>query len=173
MREKPPDMPIVSFEMLPAESRLWVFGVERALGHEEQESFLRAVDGFLESWVAHGSPLRCGRDWRRSRFLLIAVDDASIPPSGCSIDAMVRVLEDQEKELAVEILDNSPVWFLVHDGIRRVSRKEFGDLARSGAVGPDTVVFDNTVTRLAEARSGGWERPAGESWHRKAFFGRS
>lgn len=133
--------------------------------------FLQAVDGFLETWVSHGAPLRSGRDWRRSHFLLIAVDDASMPPSGCSIDAMVHVLKDQEDELGVRILDNSPVWFLEDDEICRLSRKDFGDLARKGAVGPDTVVFDNTVTRLKEERSGCWERPAGESWHRKAFFG--
>ena len=164
-------MPMVSFEALPSESRLWVFGVERALAQNEEETFLQAVDGFLENWVAHGAPLRCGRDWKRGRFLLIAVDEASMPPSGCSIDAMVRVLKDQERELGVEILDNSPVWFLEDGEVRRSSRKEFGGLARSGAVGPDTVVFDNTVTRLGEARSGCWERPAEESWHKKAFFG--
>ena len=164
-------MPMVSFEALPGESRLWVFGVERALDQDEQETFLQAVDRFLESWVAHGAPLRSGRDWKRGRFLLIAVDEASMPPSGCSIDAMVRVLKDQERELGVGILDNSPVWFLEDDEIRRLSRKDFGDLVRSGVVGPDTVVFDNTVTSLGEARSGCWERPAGESWHKKAFFG--
>lgn len=164
-------MPLVSFEVLPDQSRLWVFGVERALTQAEQDIFLRAVDGFLETWVSHGAPLRSGRDWRRSHFLLIAVDDASMPPSGCSIDAMVHVLKHQEDELGVRILDNSPVWFLEDGEICRLSRKDFGDLARKGDVGPDTVVFDNTVTRLKEERSGCWERPAGESWHRKAFFG--
>jgi len=37
-------------------------------------------------------------------------------------------------------------------------------------VGPDTVVFDNTVTRLKDARLGRWEVPARESWHQKVFF---
>ena len=37
-------------------------------------------------------------------------------------------------------------------------------------VGPDTVVFDNTVTRLKDARAGRWEGPARASWHQKTFF---
>jgi hypothetical protein len=164
-------MPLVAFEELPDESRLWVFGIDRALGQQEQKMFLQAVDQFLETWVSHGAPLRSGRDWRRSHFLLIAVDDSSMPPSGCSIDAMIRVLKVQEDALGVEILDNSPVWFLDEGEIRRLSRKDFGNLARNGVVGPDTVVFDNTVTCLKEERSGCWERPAGESWHRRAFLG--
>ena len=163
-------MPIVPFETLPDESRLWVFGVERTLAAAERESFLSAVDLFLETWMAHGVPLTCGRDFRRGRFLLVAVDEASVPPSGCSIDAMVGVLKDQERRLGVRVLDNTPVWFVADGEVRRISRSEFGRLAEEGAVGPDTVVFDNTVTRLKDARLGRWEGPAGESWHQRVFF---
>ena len=163
-------MSMVPFETLPDQSRLWVFGVERTLVGAEQESFLRAVDLFLETWAAHGVPLACGRDWRRGRFLLVAVDEASEPPSGCSIDAMVGVLRDQERRLGVRVLDNTPVWFLEDGEVRRISRSEFSRLAEEGAVGPDTVVFDNTITSLKAARSGRWEGPARASWHQRAFF---
>ena len=163
-------MPMVPFEALPDESRLWVFGVERALAAAEQESFLSAVDLFLEKWVAHGVPLTCGRDWRWGRFLLVAVDEASAPPSGCSIDAMVGVLRDQERHLGVRVLDSTPVWFVADGEVQRISRSGFGRLVEEGAVGPDTVVFDNTVTRLKDARLGRWECPARESWHQRVFF---
>ena len=163
-------MPLVPFETLPADSRLWVFGVERSLAEAEQESFLRAVDLFLETWVAHGVPLTCGRDWRWGRFLLVAVDEASAPPSGCSIDAMVGVLKDQEHRLGVRILDKAAVWFVANGEVQKLSRSEFARLAEEGVVGPDTVVFDNTVTRLKDARLGRWEGPARESWHQKVFF---
>jgi len=92
------------------------------------------------------------------------------PPSGCSIDAMVGVLKDQERRLGMRILDNTPVWFVDGGEVKRMSRSEFRRLAEEGAVGPDTVVFDNTVTSLKEARSGRWEGPARASWHQRAFF---
>lgn len=163
-------MPMVQFEALPDESRLWVFGVERTLEEADKESFLSAVDLFLETWVAHGVPLTCGRDFRRGRFLLVAVDEASAPPSGCSIDAMVGVLKDQERRLGLRILDNTPVWFLVDGEVRRTSRPEFSRLVEEGTVDSETVVFDNTVTRLKDARGGRWEGPARMSWHQKVFF---
>ena len=122
-------MPLVPFETLPADSRLWVFGVERSLAEAEQESFLSAVDLFLETWVAHGVPLTCGRDWRWGRFLLVAVDEASAPPSGCSIDAMVGVLRDQEHRLGVRVLDNTQVWFVADGEVQQLSRSEFARLA--------------------------------------------
>jgi len=163
-------MPLVPFEALPDESRLWVFGVERPLAQAEQKSFLDAVDQFLETWMAHGVPLTCGRGFRRGRFLLVAVDEASAPPSGCSIDALVGVLKDQERRLGVRVLDNTPVWFVADGEVQRISRPEFSRLAEEGAVGPDTVVFDNTVTRLKDARVGRWEGPARGSWHQSVFF---
>jgi hypothetical protein len=163
-------MPMVPFGTLPDEARLWVFGVERTLSEAEQENFLSTVDMFLETWAAHGAPLTCGRDWRWGRFLLVAVDEVSAPPSGCSIDAMVGVLRDQERRLGMRILDNTPVWFVEDGDVKRTSRSEFRRLAEEGVVGPDTVVFDNTVTGLKDARSGRWEGPARASWHQRAFF---
>jgi hypothetical protein len=163
-------MPMVPFEALPDESRLWVFAVERTLTEADQVGFLSSVDLFLETWAAHGVPLTSGRDFRRGQFLLVAVDEASAPPSGCSIDAMVGVLKDQERRLGLRILDNTPVWFVADGEVRRISRPEFSRLAEEGAVGPDTVVFDNTVTRLKDARAGRWEGPARESWHQRVFF---
>ena len=163
-------MPMIPFEVLPDESRLWVFAVERTLVEADQENFLSAVDRFLETWAAHGVPLTCGRDFRRGRFLLVAVDETTAPPSGCSIDAMVGVLKDQERRLGLRILDNTPVWFVADGEVQRISRPEFSRLAEEGAVGPDTVVFDNTVTRLKDVRAGRWEGPARESWHQRVFF---
>ena len=83
---------------------------------------------------------------------------------------MVGVLRDQERRLGVRVLDNTPVWFVANGEVRRISRTEFGRLVEEGAVGPNTVVFNNTVTRLKDARSGRWEGPVRESWHQRAFL---
>jgi hypothetical protein len=130
------------------------------------------VDDFLEDWAAHGSPLDAARDWRHGRFLLVGVDERAAPPSGCSIDAMVRVLKGLEERLGVRLVDHSPVWYREGGEVRRVSRPEFLARARRGEVGLDTVVFDATLTRVGELRAGRWEVPAGEAWHARAFFRR-
>jgi hypothetical protein len=166
-------MPKVNFESMPDEARVWVFAADRPLEGAAADRLLGTVDAFLEGWKAHGVPLSCARDWRYERFLIVAVDERSAPPSGCSIDALVRSLKGLEAELGLALLDNSPVWFRQQGGaLRRADRATFRALARSGEVGPDTVVFDNTLTRLGELRQGGWERAARESWHGRAFFAR-
>jgi hypothetical protein len=75
-----------------------------------------------------------------------------------------------ERELGVTLVDHGPVVFRDGGTVRRVPRDEFAELARAGRVTPETVVFDNTISRLAALRGGGWELPASASWHGRAFF---
>jgi hypothetical protein len=163
-------MPRIPFDRIPDSGRVWIFGSDRRLADDEEHRFLAAVDAFLDRWAAHGTPLTVGRDWRYGRFILVGLDESSVPPSGCSIDAMVNTLKDLEAELGATFVDNTPVWYRRDDDIGRVSRSEFKDLVRSGSVRLESVVFDNTVTRVGQVRSGEWERPAGEAWHGRAFF---
>src|SRR3954469_23958034 len=97
------------FSRLPGASRLWIFGADRALDERERAALLDAVDGFLEQWKAHGDPLTAARDLREDRFLMVAVDEASIPASGCSIDAMVVRLKSLEEELGVGLVGHGAV----------------------------------------------------------------
>jgi len=163
-------MPLVSLGSLPDDARVWVFAAERELAPAEADAVLGTVDAFLGVWAAHGRPLRSARDLRESRFLIIAVDEASAGASGCSIDALVREIRALEGQLDVALVDHGPIVFRDGGTIRRVPRDEFAELARDGRVTPQTVVFDNTISRLAALRDGSWELPASASWHGRAFF---
>ena len=164
-------MPRTEFDRLPPDARLWIFGADRSLDARERAELLGLVDRFLDGWRAHGAPLTAARDLREDRFLMVAVDEASVPPSGCSIDALVRRLGDLETRLGVGLVGHGSVFWRDPAGaVRRAGRAEFRELAREGAVGPETPVFDNTLTRLAELRAGRWQRPARDAWHGRAFF---
>lgn len=164
-------MPRIDFRDLPENGRLWVFPASRTLVEEEQERLLGAVDAFLEGWAAHGSPLRSGRALVEGSFLLVGVDEDASVPSGCSIDALVSRLVALGASLGVGLVDHAPVWYREGVAIRCVSRDAFRALAQEGRVGLDTPVFDTTLTRFAQLRSEGLERPARRSWHARAFFG--
>ena len=151
----------------PDDARIWIFGAERDLDAAERERLLERVDGFLAGWAAHGVPLRATRSWMHDRFLVVCADVRSTNPSGCSIDALVRVLARAEGELGAGFLGNEAVWFREGDGrIARSSRVGFRDRARSGEIDLETIVFDNSITALGELRAGRWEGPARDRWHR-------
>jgi hypothetical protein len=163
-------MPHVPFETLPDHGRLWVFPASRALNVEEIATLTQEVDDFLATWRAHGAPLRAGRDIVEERFLFVGVDVDAESPSGCSIDALVNRLRALGTARGLSLIDHAAVLWRDGGEIRSASRAEFRALAARGAVGPDTPVFDTSLTRVDEARSGALERPASETWHGRAFF---
>jgi len=163
-------MPRVPFADLPDHGKLWVFPLSRTLNSEEVEACMAVVDAFLDQWAAHGAPLRSGREVRDERFLLVGVDVDAEAPSGCSIDALVNQLRRLGQDLSMSLIDHSPVWYRDGEEIRTASRSEFRSLATGGAVGPDSRVFDTSLTRVEQARDGSLEKPARESWHGRAFF---
>jgi hypothetical protein len=155
----------VSFESLPDDARVWVFSAGEPLDEPAAGRLLGAVDDFLAQWNAHGEPLMCGRDWRDGRFLAIGVDQSTAGASGCSIDGLFRTLARLEPELGTSLRGGGRVYYRDARGhVNATSRASFGELARAGLVGPDTPVFDTSLTSAAAWRTA-FERPARESWH--------
>lgn len=160
----------IEFSTLPADARLWIFAAERPLSDSEQQRLLAIVDDFLDQWKAHGHPLAAARELRYGQFLLVGVDQSQEGASGCSIDTMTRTLGTLERELGVEILNHMPVLYRTPQGVAREPRPSFGSRARAGEVTADTIVFNNSLTRVGDLAEK-WEVPARASWHGKAFFG--
>lgn len=164
-------MPRVSFDSLPADARVWVFGAAGPLDPTATETLLTAVDDFLGQWNAHGEPLVCGRDWRDGRFLAIGVDQSTAGASGCSIDGLFRSLARLEPELGTTLLGGARVYYRDAEGrVNSTSRAAFGELARTGRVGPDTPVFDTSLTSASAWREA-FERPLKASWHSELIAG--
>ena len=152
-------MPRVSFESLPDDARVWVFGAARELDALAAERLLGVVDDFLAQWNAHGSPLVCGRDWRDDRFLAIGVDQSTAGASGCSINGLFRALARLEPELGTSLLGGGRVYYRDAEGrVAAATRSAFNELARDGSVGPDTAVFDTSLTSASAWRDA-FERP--------------
>jgi hypothetical protein len=163
-------MPRISFDQLPADARLWIFPAARQLSAEEKRRVLAEADAFIDQWTAHGVPLTAGRELRHDQFMLVGVDERAAGVSGCSVDALVRRMQQLESALGVELVNNGPVLYREGQAIERVSRDRFAELVASGTISLHTVVFDNTLTRVGDVRGGRWEVPAADSWHARAFF---
>ena len=158
-------MPIIDFDQLPDEARIWVYGSDRDLDDASVDTMLDAVDEFLAQWAAHGHPLHTARRWDDGRFLTIGVDSTKEGASGCSIDVLYRALKALEPTLGARIVTSGLVYYRGRDGkINAVSRDEFAALASKGEITGDTEVFDLSVTSLGEWRSR-FRSTVTNSWH--------
>lgn len=160
-------MPLVPFDTLPDDARVWVFGSDRPIEGERERTLLDAVDTFLGGWKAHGFPLSSARSWRDRHFLAVAVDQRDEAASGCSIDGLFRSLRALEPQLEASLTPGGMVFYRAPDGgIVAASRDTFQALAARGEVDESTTVFDPTIATMGEWRSR-FEVPAGRSWHSK------
>ena len=158
-------MPLVLFDSLPSNARVWAFGASVALSDDARVALLKAVDEHLVGWRAHGMPLVCARDWRDDRFLAVGVDEAATGASGCSVDGMFRVLQALQDKLDASLVGGGTIfWRDRMATVQSGTRSEFIGAIAAGQIGPDTPVFDLTVGSAGEWRTL-FERAASTSWH--------
>ena len=160
----------ILFEELPDHGRLWIFPCSRTLSGREAEVFIETVHSFLDDWKAHGVPLRCAGELRDSQFLIVGVDVDSELPSGCSIDSLVNRLRTLGSDIGISLIDHTPVWYREGADIQSVSRSQFRALAKAGTVTLATKVFDTSLTRIHDLRTGDLERPGSDMWHGRVCF---
>ena len=154
-----------SLESLAPESRIWIYGAERALTREETATVKSRAQEFVAQWVSHNQSLAAAADVLHNRFLVLAVDETQAEASGCSIDGSVHFVKELGAEIGVDFFNRMRFSYRDEAGkIHTVSREEFKLLYSQGQLANDTVVFDPLVKELGELRQI-FERPLEDSWH--------
>ena len=153
---------------MPNHSKVWIYQSNRKFSEEEVKEIEQIMGKFVENWVAHATPLHASFEVKYDRFIVLAVDQDIHPASGCSIDALVRVIQEIEQKFKVDLLDKMNVTYKTGEFITFKTLIEFKQLAKSKAVSANTIVFNNLVNDLEEYREY-WEVPAEESWHGRFF----
>jgi len=159
---------LVEFKSLPEQSKIWIYQSNRRFTDDELVLVSGKTSEFLKQWAAHGTGLQAGFEIKYERFIVIAVNQEEQSATGCSIDASVRFIQELEQELGIELLDKMNVAFKQGDFVNFKTLLDFKTMAKSGAIGKKTIVFNNLVTNIAEYNEN-WEVPALESWHSRFF----
>ncbi len=161
-------MPLVAFDSLPENARIWVFASNDPLSDATADRLLTEVDRFLDQWKAHGMPLRAARDWRENHFLTVGIDPTAEQASGCSIDGLFRTLQQLERVVGSRLVGGGRVFYRGADGAPAVaSREEFESLAERGQLSGDTPVFDLSLVALEDWRRR-FETSARETYLKKS-----
>ncbi|PWK19980.1 ABC transporter ATPase [Xanthomarina spongicola] len=155
---------LVDFNVLPEESRVWIYQANRSFSDIEIEEISSKLDVFLENWTAHGSDLQAGYKIVYKRFIVIGLNQQVSAASGCSIDASVHFIQQLEKEYQVDLLDKMNVSYKQGEFVAYKTLTDFRKMAKDRAVSKNTIVFNNLVTTVAEFNEN-WEVPASDSWH--------
>ncbi|MGZ5433505.1 MAG: hypothetical protein ACXWH7_11305, partial [Thermoanaerobaculia bacterium] len=99
----------VNLDQLSNDAYVWIFGISPSLDEQKSDALMRQINGFLDEWAAHGTPIPGAAELREGSFLIVAADEHR-EKSGCSIDRMFGTLKQLERDLGVAILDANRVF---------------------------------------------------------------
>lgn len=149
---------------LPSESRLWIWQSSRILDESIKSEIAREMNVFISDWAAHGAKLFAAVEIYFDRFIVLAVDEAKASASGCSIDKMIRFMQNLDQKHNLDLFNRLKVAYRDGEEIIEVSVNEFTGLLKEGKASDDTIVFNNLIDRLDQLQTQ-WEVPVRKSWH--------
>ena len=160
---------LVSFESLPKNSRIWIFPSSEEIDFRKKIKIRERLVKFISDWTSHNKNIQAGFELPYNRFIVIALNQNLQNASGCSIDALMNLIQIFEKEFNLILLDRMNVLF--RDKTKKIeylTLKDFIKMVKSKSINSKTIVFNNLVVNKEEYMKS-WEVPALNSWHSRYF----
>lgn len=168
----------VNFDKLPDDTRVWVYQANRPLTDGDVKTIEEALQPALSQWSAHGQPLLASAQVIENRFVVIGVDEGYTLPSGCSIDASVRTLQDIGRQVdrgdgsagagPIDFFDRSAAIQIANGSVQNFALSTLKNAVMDGLIKPDTIVFNTLVKTKAEFLAN-WRIRAVDSWLKRYF----
>ncbi|MFD2573665.1 hypothetical protein ACFSUS_23705 [Spirosoma soli] len=158
----------IDFDKLPETARVWVYQANRPLSADDVVTIGQALEPALNQWAAHGQPLLASAKVVEDRFVVVGVDEGFNLPSGCSIDASVRTLQEIGQQVDVDFFDRSAAVRAVDGSVTVYPLPTIKAAVADGLLTPTTAVFNTLVKTKAEFLSD-WTIPAADSWLKRYF----
>ena len=158
----------IDFDKLPDTARVWVYQADRPLSDGEVKTISESLQQTLGQWAAHGQPLLASAQVIENRFVVVGVDEGYTLPSGCSIDASVRTVQELGRQLSTDFFDRSAAIQTVNGTVQTFALTTIKAAVADGVLTPDTPVFNTLVKTKSELLSG-WRIRAADSWLKRYF----
>ena len=160
---------LVPFKSLPKESRIWIFPSSKELDFQKKVKIKERLIKFISDWTSHNKNLQASFELPYNRFIVVALNENLQNASGCSIDALLNLIQIFEKDFDLILLDRMNV--LYRDKTKKIeysTLKDFVKMVKSKSINSTTTVFNNLVINKEEYLNL-WEVPAINSWHSRYF----
>ena len=162
------------FPSYPLTSKIWIYQASTELSPEQQSRLKANAAEFVAHWTSHNQKVEAKMELFYNRFLILAVNEQVEAPGGCAIDKAFQFIQATERELNIRLLDRTLVAYIDpnaendQETIKVCTMQEFEQLAKSGVITENTLVFNNMANNLADLGAK-WKVPAKNSWHSRYF----
>ena len=158
----------VDYDSLADDSRVWIYQATDFMQYEIVERVSARLINFLNGWQAHGKDLQASFKILYDRFIIVSLSEASYQATGCSIDKLVRLIQELEHELKISLMDRTQIAYRDVDNnmIDTMHMVNFRAALECGDLNENTTVFNNLIETKGEVEKN-WEVPVHRSWHKQ------
>lgn len=135
------------FEEFPDHSKIFLYQSNRALNSDEMKQLEEKLSNFTRDWASHGDQLMATAKVLNPYFSIVAVNDATIQPSGCSVDVLINLFKEEGKKMNINFLDRMRLTIKEGEELKQI---DFSDLVNHHG---DTLIYDPVVSNLGEFRN--------------------
>ncbi len=153
-----------TFNELPNASKVWIYQAETVLSETVVDNILLKGTDFINSWESHGSEIPASIDVFYNQFVVVSADDCGDTLCGRAKDGQLRMMKEMELDLGISLTNRMITSYKIDDEIKTITFNEFKNLAKSGVINKETIVFNNLVETKNDFLTN-WETPADNSWH--------
>ncbi|MEX2597377.1 MAG: ABC transporter ATPase [Salibacteraceae bacterium] len=155
---------ITDLNRLNDDARVWVFQSSEVLSGTLRDDISSALIAFLKDWAAHGKQLFAAFEIKYDRFIIIGIDEAMAQATGCSIDKLMKLIQELDQKHELDLLERMKVAYRDGEDIVECDVNTFTKMLAEGRVDKQTVVFNNVVQSIGELKTS-WETSVQNSWH--------
>jgi len=158
----------IDFDQLPDEARVWVYQANRSLSDEEVKVIRELLKPALNQWAAHGQPLLASAQVVDNQFVLIGVDEGYTLPSGCSIDASARTLQEIGRRVNIDFFDRSVAVLSAEGAVKTFALPAIKAAVADKLITPEGLMINTLVKTKAEFKTN-WHVGIANSWLKRYF----
>ncbi|WP_295231063.1 hypothetical protein [uncultured Chryseobacterium sp.] len=122
--------------------RIIIYPASRPFSTKEAKTITEKLFDFLATWAAHGKPLSSSFKIEKNQFIVICVDEEKELASGCSIDALGKLMREIDEEYQLGLFDRMKASYVEDGAVKTLKLQEFKSKIRSGELSKDIQVFD-------------------------------
>ncbi|KFF28531.1 hypothetical protein [Chryseobacterium vrystaatense] len=122
--------------------RVIIYPASRPFETKEAKAITEKLFDFLATWAAHGKPLDSSFKIEKNQFIVVCVDEEKEMASGCSIDALGKIMREIDEEYKLGLFDRMKASFVQNGEVRTLKLQEFKSQLRSGELPKDIQIFD-------------------------------
>ena len=122
--------------------RVIIYPASRSFSPKESKMITEKLYDLLATWAAHGKPLSSSFKIEKNQFIIVCVDEEIEAASGCSIDALGKVMREIDAEYQLGLFDRMKASFVENSEVKTLKLQDFKRDLRDGKISQNIEVFD-------------------------------